>query len=161
TGLRAVKTQSPPRIPDHVLLRCVGRGSYGEVWLAKSITGTFRAVKIVSRSSFSDERPFEREFEGLKRFEPISRSDSGFISILHVGRSERLGYFYTIMEIADDVTTGQTIQPDTYEPRTLASDLSRRPCLPFGECLEIGLALAATLKHLHRHGLVHRDVKPS
>ena len=158
---RGVLTHGLPKVPDHTLIRCVGRGSYGEVWLAQSVMGTFRAVKIVKRSSFSDQRPFQREFEGLKRFEPISRTDPGFVSILHVGRNERSGYFYCIMEIADDVASAQAIVPDTYEPRTLASDLHRHNRLPFGECLEIGLALTSTLKHLHRHGLVHRDVKPS
>jgi hypothetical protein len=33
--------------------------------------------------------------------------------------------------------------------------------LPAARVLEIGLALAEALGHLHRHGLVHRDVKPS
>jgi serine/threonine protein kinase len=33
--------------------------------------------------------------------------------------------------------------------------------LPFAECLRIGEALASVLAHLHEHGLVHRDVKPS
>ena len=36
-----------PRIPDHEVLRCIGKGSYGEVWLARAVTGTLRAVKVV------------------------------------------------------------------------------------------------------------------
>ena len=29
----------PPAIPDHELLRCIGRGSYGEVWLERNVLG--------------------------------------------------------------------------------------------------------------------------
>src|SRR3954453_9733585 len=31
-------------IPDHELLRVIGRGAYGEIWLARTVTGAFRAV---------------------------------------------------------------------------------------------------------------------
>src|SRR6516162_10167320 len=88
----------PPRIPDHEMLRCIGRGSYGEVWLARSRMGAYRAVKIVERKSFKDEKPFERELSGIRKFEPISRSHEGFIDILHVGMDEARGYFYYVME---------------------------------------------------------------
>jgi len=157
TPLRAAVTL----IPDYELIRRIGKGSYGEVWLARSVVGTYRAVKVVRRSSFPDKRPFEREFAGLKRFEPISRTHPGFVNILHIGRNERSKFFYCVMEIADDVKSGQAIAPRTYAPRTLASDLARRVRLPLGECVEIGASLAAALKHLHRHELVHRDIKPS
>ena len=35
----------PLSIPDHELMRCIGTGSYGEVWLARSAVGTYRAAK--------------------------------------------------------------------------------------------------------------------
>ncbi|MBI3416572.1 MAG: PD40 domain-containing protein [Verrucomicrobia bacterium] len=151
--------QGPPPIPDHELLYCAGRGSYGEVWLARNVMGLYRAVKIVHRSSFEHARPFEREFNGIKKFEPISRSHDGFVDILQVGRTE--DYFYYVMELADDVVSGQQIDPLRYEAKTLRSEIGNRRKLPFEKCVEVGLSLAAALGHLHKHGLIHRDIKPS
>ena len=67
------KTENFPNIPDYEIIRIIGKGSYGEVWLARGVTGVMRAIKVVSRSDFEHEKTFEREFEGIKFFEPISR----------------------------------------------------------------------------------------
>ena len=48
------------------LLRKIGGGSYGEVWLARSVTGVHRAVKIIHRARFNEDRPFDREFAALR-----------------------------------------------------------------------------------------------
>src|ERR1041384_564628 len=146
-------------VPDHQLLNCIGRGSYGEVWLARNVMGTYRAVKIVYRASFEHSRPFEREFNGIQKFEPISRSHDGFVDVLQIGRAAE--YFYYVMELADDVVTGQQIDPATYEPKTLRSQVQAHKPLPFEQCVELGLSLTAALDHLHGHGLIHRDIKPS
>jgi hypothetical protein len=73
-----------PHIPDHELLRRIGGGSYGEVWLARNALGAYRAVKIVRRESFDHDRPFEREFAGVQKFEPISRQHEGLVDLLQV-----------------------------------------------------------------------------
>src|SRR5687767_10843498 len=151
-----------PEIPGYQLLRRIGRGSYGEVWLARDDTGEFRAVKVVFRKTFEHDRPFEREMFGIEKFEPISRSHPSQVSILHVGRNQQAGFFYYAMELADDVaTTAETspteprrFDPNTYLPKTLKSVLSRHDRLPFRDCLDIGLALTTALEHLHGHGLI-------
>src|SRR4030095_8898385 len=97
-----------PTVPDHELLRRVGRGSYGEAWLARNMLGSLRAVKVVHRSSFDSERPYERELNGLKRFEPVSRTHPNLISILHLGQNSAAGYFYCVMEAADDASKDRT-----------------------------------------------------
>ncbi len=152
---------APLEIPDHDLIRQIGAGSYGEVWLVRNVLGSYRAAKFVERSAFPEARPFEREFGGVKKFEPVSRTHPNFVNILHVGRNESRGYFYCVMELADDLASGPEIIPDKYAPRTLGGDLARRGRLPLSECLQIGLSLATALKHLHQHGLIHRDIKPS
>jgi CHASE2 domain-containing sensor protein len=154
-------TLTPPPIPDHRLLRRIGAGAYGEVWLAQSVVGSYHAVKIVFRANFQDDRPYEREFAGICHFEPISRSHPGLVHLLHVGREAVAGYFYYVMELADDVETGLTVAPETFTPRTLAAEVSRRGKMPVDQCIHVGLVLTDALCYLHGHGLVHRDIKPS
>ena len=71
-----------PAIPDHALICQIGWGAYGEVWLARNIVGTLRAVKIVRRDRHASLESFEREFKGLQKFEPVSRTQEGLVDIL-------------------------------------------------------------------------------
>ena len=161
TTAREASTRDTPRIPDLELLRCIGHGSYGEVWLARNILATYRAVKIVSRKAFRDEETFEREFLGLQRFEPVSREHEGFVAILHVGRNRAGSFFHYVMELADDDSNGDQIDPDRYVPKTLSSELARCGRLSIEHSVQLGLSLSEALAELHRRGLVHRDIKPS
>lgn len=123
--------------------------------------GEYRACKVVYRASFQNDRPYEREYEGICKFEPVSRASESQVKILHVGRRDAAGCFYYIMELADDVHGGPALQPDSYVPKTLRSELERRGRLSAEECIEIGLSLSNALENLHQHGLIHRDIKPA
>jgi len=166
--LEPVGTQKlgvPPNVPDHKLLRCIGRGAYGEVWLARNMTGAYRAVKVIYRSRFENDKPFKREFEGIEKYEPVSRLHPSQLNILHVGNSPGRDCFYYIMELADDVDSGyvsaKSFQAENYVPTTLRSKLSRGNIIPLEDCVDLGLSLTTALDNLHGHQLVHRDIKPA
>lgn len=160
------RTRPEPVIPDHEVLRKIGGGSYGEVWLARGVTGAMRAVKLVRREDFEDERGFEREFEGILKYEPISRDHPGLVNILHVGRSKDKDegeFYYYVMELGEDINSGENINPVEYEPRNLRTDLKKAAAKPIDTdvVIDVGLHLAEALEHLHGKGLAHRDIKPS
>ncbi len=147
-----------PRIRDYELLKAVGSGAYGEVWLARSVAGSFRAVKIITRP-IPDDGCFEREFAGVQRFEPVVHS--GWVRILHVGRDDQARFFYYVMEAADDCTRKREIVPADYSPRSLSSELAARGKFPWEEVVRLGISLADALDALHGQNLIHRDIKPS
>lgn len=159
-GVTVIAPPAKPVVHDHELIKMIGRGAYGEVWLARNAIGTWHAVKIIFKDRFRDTDPFDREFRGIQKFMPISRSHPGFVNILQVGRNEAQGYFYCIMETADDAQLGREIKPETYVPRSLASDLKARQRLPLKECAAVSLQLAEAVGFLHQKGLIHRDIKP-
>ena len=103
-----MKHSTPPSplpladIPDFRLIKPIGSGSYGEVWLARSVTGAYRAIKIVRRDQFDCENSFEREFRGIEAFEPVSRTHGNLLQVLHVGRNATAGFYFYVMELADD-----------------------------------------------------------
>lgn len=154
-------TPVPPDIPDYELLRLVGRGSYGDVWLARGITGLYRAVKIVWRDRFDDALPYEREFKGLREFAAISFTEARQLALLHVGRNDDAGFFYYVMELADDANAGGLADPAGYVPHTLKVVRLRRGRVPAPQVIALAADLARALAGLHAHGLVHRDIKPS
>ena len=123
----------------------IGRGAYGEVWLAKSVTGALRAVKVVRREDYDYPEAFEREFEAIKKYEPISRRHPGLVPILQVGRSDEEGFYYYIMELADDVEKGRDIDPATYRPQTMAGRMHKAGRLKAAECIQYGATVAEAL----------------
>ncbi|MSU33917.1 MAG: hypothetical protein EXS36_02180 [Pedosphaera sp.] len=120
-----------------------------------------REKKIVRRSHFAEERPYEREFAGLRQFAAISLKETRQLTLLHVGRNDAAGYFYCVMELADDARRRTEIDPEDYTPATLREWHREQGRIPAEEVIRIGCDLSRALASLYNHGLVHRDIKPS
>ncbi len=153
---------TPPEVPGHELLRIIGMGAYGEVWLARTPVGEYYAVKVVWREDFNNAEFYEQELAGNRLYQPLSQGNYGLAPLLHVGCHGN-EYFYCVMELADDINGGSVTDPATYCPRTLRNVMNRygRRPIPLDPVIGAGLYLAHGLACLHKAGLTHCDIKPS
>jgi serine/threonine protein kinase len=150
----------PSGIPDIELIRRIGEGGFGEVWLAtNSTTGQLRAVKVIPLRPAGRTDPASREIMSLIRLEANLRiQHPNLLVIHHVGKTDE--HFFYFMDPADDVSGKPASSDPGYEPATLRSRLGRGS-LPPEECWRYARQLLAGLACLHEAGMVHRDVKPA
>jgi eukaryotic-like serine/threonine-protein kinase len=133
------------RIGAYRVIREIGRGGMGAVYLAERADGQFEmrvAVKVAKRGMDSDEilRRFRHERSILASLEHpnIARLYDGGIS--DDGRS------YLVMELVEG------------EPITVFCDNRR---LTIEERLRLFLAVCDAVRYAHSNLIVHRDLKPS
>ncbi len=152
----------PPEVPNYELLRMVGRGAFGEVWLGRHrLTGFWRAIKLVPRDAAETGWAADKELQGLRRYlERIQPGELHHLSVLEVGETPQREALYCVMELADHAEAAEFPGPDRYVPRTLREVIHRRGRLSPGEVAQLGCDLVEALGKLHAQGLLHRDIKP-
>lgn len=128
---------------NYKILREIGRGGMGAVFLAERSDGEFDqqvALKIVRETFFSDdlERHFRRERQIL-----ASLSHPNIARLLDGGVSEN-GEPFIAME---------------YVEGTNVLDFAQD--LPLEDKLRLFIKLCGAVEYLHRNLIVHRDIKPS
>ncbi len=138
------------------LLREIGRGAYGVVYLAEASDGRLAALKLCRRAGTEEER-YARELRGAKLYMSVSASE-GLVRMREVVETD--WGFYSVMDLADDEFDRADASPESYRPKTLAKVIEGEKALPLKECVKLGIALANGLAALQRHHLLHRDIKP-
>lgn len=138
------------------LLREIGRGAYGVVYLAEASGGRRAALKLCRRASTEEER-YARELRGAKLYMSVSASE-GLVGMREVVEED--WGFYSVMDLADDEFDRADASSESYRPKTLTKVIEGEKALPLKECVKLGIALAKGLAALQRRHLLHRDIKP-
>lgn len=100
------------------------------------------AVKVLNTQLTSDEdfvAKFRREAQAA-----ASLSNPHIVGIYDVGQDDDI--YYIVMELV--------------EGKTLKHHITDKGPLAMSQALDIAMQIAEGLRHAHRHGVIHRDIKP-
>ncbi len=143
--LEPATEEMPAQIGNCRLIRELGRGGMGRVYLAQQENAGFRrpvAVKLL--------RPEAGGVLFLRRFQAEQQILAGLehpgIARLYDGGTTPEGVPYLVMEVV--------------EGRTLLEDCTARG-LDMRQRLELFAKVCAAVQYAHQHLVVHRDLKPS
>ncbi|MFE6827809.1 bifunctional serine/threonine-protein kinase/ABC transporter substrate-binding protein [Streptomyces sp. NPDC057690] len=140
--MEPLRTGDPSRIGRYRLLRRLGAGGMGVVFLARAPGGAIAAVKTV-RSSYADESGFRTRFR--REIEAAGQVRSPWVvPLLDADADAETPWLAT--SYVPGPSLAETV--DTFGPLSLAS------------VRILGGRLAEALEAVHGAGLVHRDVKP-
>ena len=125
------------------ILRKLGSGGMANVYLAEDEDlGRRVAIKILNDRYANDELFIERFRREAKSAAALSHPN--IVSIYDRGEAE--GTYYIAMEVI--------------EGRSLKELILTRGPLPIGQAIAFTFEILDALRFAHRHGIIHRDVKP-
>ncbi|MFI2349610.1 bifunctional serine/threonine-protein kinase/ABC transporter substrate-binding protein [Streptomyces sp. NPDC019443] len=140
--MEPLRTADPSRLGRYRILRRLGAGGMGVVFLARAPGGAFAAVKVV-RAVHADGEDFRARF---RREIGVARQvDSPWVVPLLDADAD-----------AEDPWLATAFVPGP----SLSEVLEAQGPLSAATVSVLGLRLAEALEAVHRAGLVHRDVKP-
>jgi serine/threonine-protein kinase len=136
---------------SYELVSLIGSGGMGEVWLARHrMLARDAAIKLIRPDLITGQSGHQLEIT-RKRFEREARAIASLQSphtvyLFDFGVSQE-GTFYYVMELLDGISLELLVEKFGPQPASRVVHILRQVC--------------ESLEEAHRHGLIHRDVKPS
>jgi Protein kinase domain len=135
---------TPPTIHGYHMLRLLGEGGMGQVWLADDLTlGRRVAIKTIAAAHAGEGGARTRFLREARVMATVEHAH--VVRVYAYGDTAGLAYF--VMEFVDG--------------ETLAARLRRTTGLAPAEALRITRQVGLALASAWQRGVVHRDVKPS
>ncbi|MCW8132753.1 MAG: protein kinase [Planctomycetota bacterium] len=135
--------KSKIKIAGYEIIEKVGQGGMGAVFKARQVSlDRIVALKILSPKLAADKSFCERFVKEARAVAKLSHPN--IIVGIDVGQQDK--YFYFAMEFVEGETALRIL----------------RDSGPFGEerAIDVALQIAKALDHAHKHGMIHRDIKP-
>jgi len=142
----AAGSLSPQITRDYNIIRLIGKGGMGDVYLAEQLRVGRRlvALKVLNRACCENPdimRRFENEAASAGRIHHRN------VVMIYESRITDDGQLYVAMEYVEGSDLGHEIE--------------QRGSLPLNEVVEITKQISAGLSAAHKIGIVHRDIKPA
>ena len=130
---------------DYTVEKLLGKGGMGAVYLVRAPGGERYAVKVMDANIARDMPDTLKRFLREAEF-AITIRHPNLIPVHRVGQDTKTRLCYLVMD---------------YMPGgSLADRLGKRKRLSVEEALSIVVQIAGALEVAHRHGVIHRDIKP-
>jgi serine/threonine protein kinase len=141
-GLGPLRDDDPAAIGGYPLLRRLGAGGMGVVYLAEAPHGLVAIKRL--RREYTDDNAFRERFR--READALTRVDGAFTARVLAVAVETADP-YLVLEYVDGPSLAARVDQDG----PLPADLVRA----------LGAGLAAALLAIHGAGIVHRDLKPA
>ena len=133
------------RLGDYLIVRRLGEGGMGSVYLAHQESQNRQvAVKVLGGQHGGNQSAIDRFYREAKSGAMLKHHN--IVRNLAVGQDQTTGLHYLVMEFVDGPS--------------LDTLLEQEGKLSVGDAVHIILDVARGLEHVHSRNIVHRDIKP-
>jgi len=144
TDPRSLDAVKVLRIGPYILVREIGTGGMGSVWLAEQTEPVRRTVALKVIKQGMDSAPILARFEAERQ--ALAMMDHPNIARVFDAGTTPQGQPYFVMEPVDGVPI---------------TDYCTKHRLTPSERLDLFVPVCQAIQHAHQKGVIHRDIKPS